>query len=104
MLVATPVLGKDGKRNGTVIEWRNETLEQAIEEEVDGLVKAAIDGDFSQQIELTGKTGFMLNLSTAMNGLCAGVAATMNDFAELMGNMADGDLVRIQLAHKCFPS
>jgi methyl-accepting chemotaxis protein len=94
MLVATPVLGKDGKRNGTVIEWRNETLEQAIEEEVDGLVKAAIDGDFSHQIELTGKTGFMLNLSTAMNGLCAGVAATMNDFAELMGNMADGDLVR----------
>jgi methyl-accepting chemotaxis protein len=94
LIVATAVLGKDGKRNGAVIEWRNETVEKAIEEEVDGLVKAAIDGDFSHQIELKGKAGFMLNLSTAMNGLCANVSETMNDFAELMGNMADGDLVR----------
>jgi methyl-accepting chemotaxis protein len=94
MIVATAVLGKDGKRNGAVIEWRNETVEKGIEEEVDGLVKAAIDGDFSHQIALEGKSGFMLNLSTAMNGLCANVSETMNDFAELMGSMADGDLVR----------
>jgi methyl-accepting chemotaxis protein len=94
MIVATAVLGKDGKRNGAVIEWRNETIEKAIEEEVDGVVKAAIDGDFSQRIPLEGKAGFMLNLSTAMNGLCENVAETMNDFAGLMGTMADGDLVR----------
>jgi methyl-accepting chemotaxis protein len=94
MLVATPVLDKDGKRNGTVIEWKNETIEKAIEEEVDGIVKAAIDGDFSRRIELQGKSGFMLNLSTAMNGLCGNVAQTMTDFADLMGAMADGDLVR----------
>jgi methyl-accepting chemotaxis protein len=94
MIVATAVLGKDGKRNGAVIEWRNETVEKAIEEEVDGVVKAAIDGDFTQRIPLEGKAGFMLNLSTAMNGLCENVAETMNDFAELMSTMADGDLVR----------
>jgi methyl-accepting chemotaxis protein len=94
MIVATAVLDKDGKRNGTVIEWKNETVEKAVEEEVDGIVKAAIDGDFSRRIELQGKSGFMLNLSTAMNGLCGNVAETMTDFAELLAAMADGDLVR----------
>jgi methyl-accepting chemotaxis protein len=94
MIVATAVLGKDGKRNGAVIEWRNETVEKAIEEEVDGVVKAASEGDFTQRVPLEGKSGFMLNLSTAMNGLCGNVAETMNDFAGLMGTMADGDLVR----------
>ena len=94
MLVATPVRDKHGKRNGTVVEWRNETIEKTIEEEVDGVVKAAIDGDFTRRVPLEGKAGFMLNLSTAMNGLCANVSETMNDFAELMGSMADGDLVR----------
>ncbi len=94
MIVATAVLGKDGKRSGAVIEWRNETIEKAIEEEVDGLVKAAIDGDFSRRVPIEGKTGFMLNLSTAMNSLCGNVSETMNDFAGLLGTMADGDLVR----------
>jgi methyl-accepting chemotaxis protein len=94
MIVATAVLDKDGKRNGAVIEWRNETIEKAIEEEVDGIVKAALDGDFSRRVALEGKSGFMLNLSTAMNGLCGNVAETMTDFAELLAAMADGDLVR----------
>jgi methyl-accepting chemotaxis protein len=94
MIVATAVLDKDGKRSGTVVEWKNETVEKAIEEEVDGIVKAALDGDFSRRVALEGKSGFMLNLSTAMNSLCGNVAETMIDFAELMGAMADGDLVR----------
>ncbi|HEY4890715.1 MAG TPA: HAMP domain-containing protein, partial [Reyranella sp.] len=94
MIVATAVLGKDGKRSGAVIEWRNETIEKAIEEEVDGLVKAAIGGDFSRRVPIEGKSGFMLNLSTSMNDLCGNVASTLTDFAELMGSMADGDLVR----------
>jgi methyl-accepting chemotaxis protein len=93
-LVATAVLDKDGKRSGTVIEWKNETVEKAIEEEVDGIVKAALEGDFSRRVPLEGKSGFMLHLATSMNGLCHNVAETMIDFADLLGAMADGDLVR----------
>ena len=94
MIVATAVLDEDGKRNGVVIEWKNETVEKAIEEEVDGIVKAALDGDFSRRVPLEGKSGFMLNLATSMNGLCHNVAETTADFADLLGAMADGDLVR----------
>ncbi len=91
-LVATAVLDKDGRRSGTVVEWKNETVEKAIEEEVDGLVQAAVAGDFSRRVPLEGKSGFMLNLATAMNDMCGNVARTMTDFANLLGAMADGDL------------
>jgi methyl-accepting chemotaxis protein len=93
-LVATAVLDKDGRRSGTVVEWKNETVEKAIEEEVDGIVKAAIAGDFSRRVPLDGKTGFMLNLATAMNNLCANVADTTTAFASMLGAMADGNLTR----------
>ncbi|HLH95512.1 MAG TPA: HAMP domain-containing protein, partial [Xanthobacteraceae bacterium] len=94
MIAASAVVDKNGQRTGIVIEWKNETVEKAIEEEVDGIVKAALEGDFSKRVGLEGKSGFMLNLSNAMNGLCSNVAATMNDFAELLSAMADGDLGR----------
>ena len=45
-LVATPVVDKHGKRAGTIVEWRNETVEKAIETEIDGIVNAAVGRRF----------------------------------------------------------
>ena len=84
-LVATPVIDPHGKRAGTVVEWRNETIEKSIESEVDGLVKAAVAGDFSKRVPLEGKKDFMLNLSTAMNSLCDNTGKALDDLASMMG-------------------
>jgi methyl-accepting chemotaxis protein len=91
-LVATPVIDQHGKRAGTVVEWRNETIEKSIESEVDGLVKAAVAGDFSKRVPLAGKKDFMLNLSTAMNSLCDNTGKALDDLAAMMGSLADGDM------------
>jgi methyl-accepting chemotaxis protein len=91
-LVATAVMDKHGKRSGTVVEWRNETVEKAIEGEVDGLVKAAVAGDFSQRVPLEGKKEFMLNLATAMNTLCETTGKALNEFARMFGALAEGDM------------
>jgi methyl-accepting chemotaxis protein len=93
-LVATAVLDKHGKRSGTVVEWRNETIEKAIEGEVDGLVKAAVAGDFSQRVPLEGKKEFMLNLATAMNTLCDTTGKALNEFARMFGSLAEGDMTQ----------
>ena len=93
-LVATPVIDQHGKRAGTVVEWRNETVEKAIEGEVDDLVKAAVAGDFSKRVPLEGKKEFMLNLATAMNSLCENTAKALDDLAGMMGSLADGDLTQ----------
>jgi methyl-accepting chemotaxis protein len=93
-LVATPVVDQRGQRSGTVVEWKNETAEKAIEVEVGDIVKAAVAGDFSQRVRLDGKTGFMLNLATAMNSLCDNTGKALDDFAGMMGALANGDLTQ----------
>jgi methyl-accepting chemotaxis protein len=91
-LVVSPIVDKDGKRLGTTVEWKDETAEKAVEREIDGVVQAAVAGDFSQRIPTDGKKGFMLNLSNAMNGLCDNTGKALNDFASMVGMLAEGDL------------
>ena len=92
--VATPVIDQHGKRSGTVVEWKNETVEKAIETEVDDLVKAVVAGDFSQRVPVDGKSGFMLNLASAMNALCENTARAMQDLIGMLSALADGDLTK----------
>jgi methyl-accepting chemotaxis protein len=91
-LVITPVIDQHGQRSGTVVEWRNITMEKAIEAEVDAVVKAAVAGDFSQRLPLEGKKEFMLNLATAMNSLCENTANALDDLIAMVSSLADGDL------------
>ena len=91
-LVATPVIDTQGQRAGTVVEWKNETAEMATEAEVDGIVKSAVAGDFSQRVPVEGKKGFMLNLATAMNSLCDNTGRALDDLAGMLAALANGDL------------
>ena len=93
-LTATPVHDTHGKRAGTVVEWRNVTLEKAIEAEVDEMVTAAVAGDFAQRVPLEGKKDFMLNLARSMNSLCENTGAALDDLAAMMASLAGGDLTK----------
>ncbi len=90
--IVTPVIDRHGKRSGTVVEWRNETVEKAIEAEVDGLVNAAVGGDFSKRISLDGKKEFMLNLATSMNALCDNTGRALQDLIGMLSALAGGDM------------
>ncbi len=57
-VVANPVFDDSGERLGTVVEWQNQTVEVAVENEISEIVSAAAAGDFSQRIEMEGKDGF----------------------------------------------
>jgi methyl-accepting chemotaxis protein len=92
VLVATPVIDQHGHRTGTVVEWRNVTMEKAVESEIDDMVKAAVAGDFSQRLPLDGKKEFMLNLATAMNSLCENTAGALEDLIAMLSSLAEGDL------------
>jgi len=92
--VATPVIDAHGRRAGTVIEWRNMTAQSATEEEIDGLVKAALAGDFSQRVPLEGKTGFLRDMSEAMNSMCANTADALKDIAGMLRALAQGDMTQ----------
>jgi methyl-accepting chemotaxis protein len=93
-LVANPVTDGHGKRAGIVVEWRNETLEKAIEGEIDDIVRSTVVGDFSKRVPVAGKSGFMLSLATALNGLCTNVSGVLDDFIGMLDALAAGDLTK----------
>jgi methyl-accepting chemotaxis protein len=93
-LTATPVTGKNGKRIGTVVEWKNETAEKAIEAEVSEIVAKASAGDFGARVAVDGKKGFMLNLGKSINSLCETTATVLNDLVTMLGALSHGDLTK----------
>jgi methyl-accepting chemotaxis protein len=65
-----------------------------FEAAVGGIVQAAVDGDFSQRVDLAGKTGLVLNVGTAINSLCENVAKALDDLITMLDALAEGDLTK----------
>jgi methyl-accepting chemotaxis protein len=61
---------------------------------VGGIVKAAMQGDFSQRVPLDGKDGVIRNLAGALNTMCDNIGAVMDDMVRMMSALAEGDLTR----------
>jgi methyl-accepting chemotaxis protein len=70
-----------------------------FEDAVGGLVQAAVAGDFSQRVDLNGKTGLVLNVGTSLNSLCQNVAMALDDLIAMLNALADGDLTKRITAH-----
>lgn len=92
LLTANPIELDDGTRLGTVVEWMDRTAEVSIEKEIDAVVEAAGNGDFTRQITLDDKVGFFKNLSSGLNGLMTTIEVAVNDIVRVLGAMSKGDL------------
>ncbi len=69
-----------------------QAMASEFETAVGGIVQAAVAGDFSQRVDLEGKTGMVLNVGTAINSLCANVAKALDDLINMLNALAAGDL------------
>ncbi len=90
-VIANPIL-VNGERLGTVVEWEDKTAEKNIEKEIDAMLKAALEGDFTKQLTLAGKEGFLAGVSKGLNTLVSTVEISLNDVLRMLGAMAKGDL------------
>ena len=93
-ITTTSVISEDGNRLGTIGQWDDVTEQLAAESEVDQLVRAAGQGDFSQRLSSSGRTGFFANLATGMNGLMNTSEQGLSDVASLLQAFAEGDLTK----------
>lgn len=75
-------------------EWllRALTEEVATENEVSNVENNAGQGNFTQRVNLQGKEGFFLNLSTQINSLMQTSEVGLNDVARVLSALAKGDL------------
>lgn len=90
-LIATPLFEKE-RRTGTAVEWRDITLEKAIEDDISGILKAITAGDFSARVDTARKSGFMLVLAKLMNDMCAAIESAMSDVGRVCTALSNGNL------------
>jgi methyl-accepting chemotaxis protein len=93
-LCTNPVLSDRGERLGTVGQWTDVTDQVAAEQQVDALVAAAAGGDFSQRLDMSGHDDFFGKLGAGMNQLMDTTGQGLNDVAELLQALAQGDLTQ----------
>jgi len=93
-LIANPVYGDDGERVGTVVEWKDETSERGIQEEIQTVVDAVSKGDFSSSINLAGKDGFMLGMAENINSIASTVSDVMDEVGGMLEALSQGDLTK----------
>jgi len=91
-LTTNPVLSAQGERLGTVGQWDDITDQVAAERQVDALVEAAAQGDFSHRLDMHGRDDFFGRLGTGMNRLMDTTERGLNDVSGLLQALARGDL------------
>lgn len=100
-LTTSPIFNAQGERLGSVGEWRDRTDEAAAQQEINALVSAASEGDFTQHIEVVGKDGFFLELARGMNSVMDTASAGLDDIGRVINALARGELTeRITADHK----
>ncbi|MCB1875743.1 MAG: HAMP domain-containing protein [Chromatiales bacterium] len=92
--VANPIVGENGERLGTVVEWADRTAEVAVEKEVDAIIQSASNGDLDHRIDLDGKEGFFAALGSGVNRMLDVISDAFHDIARVMGALSHGDLTQ----------
>ncbi|MEN8177999.1 MAG: methyl-accepting chemotaxis protein [Pseudomonadota bacterium] len=92
LIVANPVFAENGERMGTAVEWTDRTNEVRVEDELENIVAATLQGDLSKRVELVGKAGFFKHLGQGINALIEQMNRVFDDVATALGRMAEGDL------------
>ncbi|MHB2166785.1 methyl-accepting chemotaxis protein [Alsobacter sp. R-9] len=88
------IYAPDGARLGHTLLWHDTTAELEAQIEIAQVVSAAAEGDFSKRLDMSGKTGFVRDISEGLNKVSGTVQAAVEDFAAVMGAVASGDLTR----------
>jgi len=93
-LTANPIMDDKGTRVGSVVEWKDRTEEVAVENEINNLVDAAVDGDFTRRVSMEGKSGFFKSLGEGINRLVETSHVGLNEVARVLAAIAQGDLTQ----------
>lgn len=88
-VVANPLLGANGERLGTVVEWQDRTEELAVENEVQKVLSNIANGDLTEMIEGEYE-GFFGNLKTYINATVEKLIEVVKQIKDVSDSVATG--------------
>ena len=92
--VVSPITDDENNSIGVVLEWQDRTDQLLVEDEIQSVVQAAMQGDLSKRLELSGKTGFFLLLGERMNSLVSVCDDVVKDTVRVFGALSRYDLTQ----------
>lgn len=90
--LATPVRDAKGLRSGIVVEWQLVTSQKKVEQDIDEVVSASLEGDLGKRIPLEGKAGFYKNISFGINDLLSVNEVVNQEIKRVLSALSRGDL------------
>jgi methyl-accepting chemotaxis protein len=95
-VILTPVETGGGQRLGYVVELRDRTDAVEVEREINAIVNAAAEGDFSRRISLrkNGRNDFFIQLVTGFNRVLDINTRALDEVVTVIDGLAEGDLTR----------
>ena len=68
-LKATPIVDGKGNRVGTSLEWQDITQERKVSDQIASIIANAANGDLSERIDLSDKSGTTVDICNGVNNL-----------------------------------
>ncbi|MEL6475751.1 MAG: methyl-accepting chemotaxis protein [Pseudomonadota bacterium] len=91
-IAVTPVRNEDGERIGTVFEWVDKTDELRAGKEIDAVVAAAVNGDFTKRADLATAPTALANMGEQINKLADSVEQSVSETSRIVRSLSEGDL------------
>ena len=91
---ASPIINDYGHRLGSVAEWMDRSVEVNMEQEIARIVDDAVQGRFSNRLNLLDKRGFFKEISQGLNELLDVCHKGFQDVREIFAAINRGDLTQ----------
>ena len=91
-LLVAPVLNKEGRRLGSVVEWRDITQQLAIENNIKNLIERASQGYLSERLDTSQMKGFYAQVSGDINHLMDTIDNVVSTISDVVIAMSEGNL------------
>jgi methyl-accepting chemotaxis protein len=91
-LSVNPVTAEDGRRLGTVVEWRDKTADLKVLEEIDAVAAAAASGDFGRRVEAGDAAPDLRRVAEQVNRISDVVGEFLADIETPVAALAEGNL------------
>ncbi len=90
--LALQVVPLGGEGSGALLLWHDETQQMRMEQEIQDVIEASINGDLEKRIDTHGKDGFHLKVSRTINDLLSVNAQVIDEVNRVLVRIAEGHL------------
>ncbi len=91
-LTAIPLFDEKGTHLGSAVEWTDNTELVGGQQEVEGLIAKAVEGNLAERIDASKFDGFMSKLATSINTMLDTVVDPIESCQSVLTEMASGNL------------